>query len=258
MAATPPISAVIIARDAASSIAATLDSLAAFAEVLLYDNGSTDGTLAIARGYPNVVIHCGEFHGFGPTKRLAASLAAHDWILAIDADEAVSAELCASIFAAALDDERTVYSVQRVNHFMGRAVRHSGWDDDWLLRLFNRRATGYDDALVHEKVRPVAGGNTVRLSGPLHHQAVTGVGDFLVKVNRYSELRRGQPPRSRSSAAILLRAAWAFFRTLVLRRGFLDGWRGVVIAVSDANGVFFKLMKPYADERVRRERDSGQ
>lgn len=257
MAAEPPISAVIIVRDAARSIAGTLTSLAAFPEVVLYDNGSTDKTLDIAREFPNVVIHTGGFHGFGPTKQLAASLATHDWILALDADEVVSEELRASIFAATLDDGRTTYAVRRVNHFMGRAVRHSGWDDDWLLRLFNRRHTGYDDARVHEKVRPVPGGTTVRLRGPLHHQAVAELGDFLVKVNRYSEIRRGDAPRSRSAAAIVLRAAWAFFRTLVLRRGFLDGWRGVVIAVSDANGVFFKLMKPYADERVRHEERGG-
>ncbi len=257
MTTVPPVSAVIIVRNADQTIGATLQSLAAFPEVLLYDNGSTDRTLDIARQYPNVVVRAGEFLGFGPTKQLATSLAAHDWVFAVDADEVVSEQLSAAIFAADLRDERTVYAVQRVNYFMGREVRHSGWDDDWLLRLFNRTATGYDDARVHEKIRTVPQGAVRRLAGELHHQAVDEIGDFLVKVNRYSELRRGQLLRTGSISVILMRTAWAFFRTLVLRRGFLDGWRGVVIAVSDANGVFFKLMKPYADHRVRQERDRG-
>jgi hypothetical protein len=195
--------------------------------------------------------------GFGPTKNRAVALAGRDWVLCIDADEAVTPELAASISALDLSDARTVFAVHRRNYFMGREVRHSGWADDWLVRLFHRQSTGYDDAPVHEKVRVAAGGRVVRLGGDLRHEAVTDVGDFLVKVNRYSEIRREQPLRLRSTALILLRSCWAFFRTFVLRGGFLDGWRGAVIAVSDANGVFFKFMKAYADERVRREREGG-
>lgn len=244
----------MIVRNAERTIDAALQSLAGLPEVLVYDNGSTDGTIARTRAYPNVVLHTGAFMGFGPTKNHAAGLAAHDWVIAIDADEAVSAELMQSILAADLSDSRTVFAVHRRNFFMGREVRHSGWSDDWLLRLFNRAVTGYDDALVHEKVRDVSGGRLVRLQGALLHEAAAEIGDFLVKVNRYSEIRRQQPLRAHSAAMILLRSGWAFFRTLILRRGFLDGWRGVVIAVADANGVFFKLMKPYADERIRREK----
>lgn len=245
----------MIVRDAARTIDAALASLAALPEVVVYDNGSGDDTVARARAYPNVVVHSGPFVGFGRTKARAAALAAHDWVFAIDADESVSPELMRSLAAADLSDPRVVYAVHRRNFFMGREVRHSGWSDDWLLRLYNRSVTNYDDAPVHEKVRVPPDGRVVRLQGALLHAAVAEIGDFLVKVNRYSEIRRAQPLRVRSAAGVLARAGWAFFRTLVLRGGFLDGWRGAVIAVSDANGVFFKLMKPYADERVARERD---
>jgi glycosyltransferase involved in cell wall biosynthesis len=253
-----PVSAVMIVRDAARTLDACLASLAALPEVVVYDNGSTDDTVARARAYPNVVVHTGPFLGFGPTKARAAGLASRDWILAIDADESVSPELMRSVQAADFTDPRTAYAVHRRNFFMGREVRHSGWSDDWLLRLYNRAATNFDDAPVHEKVPEPPGGRVVRLQGALLHSAVAGIGDFLVKVNRYSEIRRAQPLRVRSTAMVLARSFWAFFRTLVLRRGFLDGWRGVVIAVSDANGAFFKFMKPLADERVRREAEDAR
>jgi glycosyltransferase involved in cell wall biosynthesis len=251
----PAVSAVMIVRDAERTIDAALASLAGFPEVLVYDNGSVDGTAARAAAYPNVVLRKGPFVGFGPTKSRAVALAGRDWVLCIDADESVTPELMASIAAADLSDVRTMFAVRRHNYFMGREVRHSGWADDWLVRLFHRQHTGYDDAPVHEKVRAIAGGRVVRLAGALRHDAVADIGDFLVKVNRYSEIRREQPLRLRSTGLILLRSCWAFFRTFVLRGGFLDGWRGAVIAVSDANGTFFKFMKVYADERVRRERE---
>jgi hypothetical protein len=96
----------------------------------------------------------------------------------------------------------------------------------------------------------------VRLPGPLRHAAVRDIGDLLVKVNRYSELRRRTRPVAMPAPLILLRAIWAFLRTLLLQGGFLDGWRGLVIAWSNANGVFFKYMKPYADRAVRAEAGS--
>jgi len=250
----------MIVRDAERTIDAALTSLAGVAEVVVYDNGSLDRTVERAAAHPNVVVHHGPFVGFGPTKNRAIALARHDWVLALDADESVSPQLMATITAlsaAELADTRTQFAVHRRNFFMGAEVRHSGWADDWLVRLFHRGASGYDDAPVHEKVRAIEGARVVRLAGDLRHDAVAGIGDFLVKVNRYSEIRRAGPVRARSTALILARSFWAFFRTLILRGGFLDGRRGAVIAVSDANGVFFKLMKPYADERVARERERG-
>lgn len=248
------ISAVLITRNAAATLEATLHSLAAFPEVVVYDNGSSDRTAEIAAGFPNVRLFTGDFLGFGPTKNHAAGLATRDWIFSIDADEVVSAELLAALGAADVGDDRVTYAVRRENHLMGRAVRHSGWGRDWLLRLYNRRRTGFSDVPVHENVLPVEGGSTRRLGGSLRHDAVREVGDFLVKANRYSELRRGQGRRVLSPLGIFLRAAWAFLRTYTLRGGFLDGWRGLLIAWSNANGVFYKYMKPYADRAVQRER----
>ena len=245
----------MIARDAEATIAATLESLRHFPEVVVYDNGSSDRTVEIARGFQNVSVHEGDFFGFGPTKNHAASLATNDWIFSIDSDERVTDELMTSISAADLSVETIAYSVNRANHLRGKRVRYSGWGNDWLLRLYNRKATGLNDVAVHEIVLPPVGGGVRKLEGHLYHDAVRELGDFLVKIDRYTEIRRQHSRRAMPPALIFLRSTWAFIRTYVLRLGFLDGWRGLVIAVCDANGVFFKYMKPYADQETR---PSGQ
>ncbi|MDH3512909.1 MAG: glycosyltransferase family 2 protein [Gammaproteobacteria bacterium] len=253
MAESFPISAVMICRNAEQTIAATLESLGRFSEVIVYDNGSTDRTVELARGFPNVSVHEGEFFGFGPTKNHAATLASNDWVFSIDSDERISKELLESIVAADLSSDKMAYSVHRANYLCGKLVRFSGWGNDWLIRLYNRNATGLTDAAVHEIVKPPVGGNVRKINGDLFHDAVRQLGDFLVKIDRYSEIQREHSVRTLLPVLICLRSAWAFIRTYLLRLGFLDGWRGLIIAICDANGVFFKYMKPYADHAVALE-----
>jgi glycosyltransferase involved in cell wall biosynthesis len=247
-------SAVLISRDAEDSIAVTLESLADFSEVIVYDNGSEDRTVEIASGFSHVSVHRGEFFGFGPTKNHAASLANNDWIFSIDCDEKPDPELIESIRAIDLANDKVVYSVRRINFMRGRRVRFSGWGNDWLLRVYNRKATALSDAKVHENVMPAPGGQIKKLNGQLLHDAVNELGDFLVKINRYSELRRQNPKRIYSPLVIVLRSFWAFLRTYFLKLGILDGWRGLIISVCEANGVFFKYMMPYADKAAETEK----
>ena len=247
------ISAVIIVRDAEATLAVCLQSLAFLPEVIVYDNGSVDRTQAIARSFPNVCLHSGLFHGFGPSKNHAAGLARHSWILSIDSDESVSQDLGQSLLAADLSDPSIVYSVWRHNYMLGRRVRHSGWGQDWLPRLYHRGSARLSDAAVHEKLTWDAGMTVRRLPGTLRHDAVRDIGDLLVKINRYSEIRRKTRPITHPPALIMLRAWWAFVRTYLLKRGWLDGWRGVIIAWADADGVFYKYMMSYADTALRRE-----
>jgi glycosyltransferase involved in cell wall biosynthesis len=250
---TLPLSAVLITRDAEATLAATLETLSEFPEVIVYDNGSTDRTVEVARGFPNVNVHEGEFMGFGPTKNHAASLAANDWVFSIDSDERLTPELMDSITGADLSNENVVYGVHRLNFLRGKEIRYSGWRNDWLLRVYNRNAAGLSDVAVHENVLPPAGGKVVRLNGYLLHDAVREIGDFLVKARRYAELRRRESLPVYSPAAIFFRSLWAFIRTYFLRLGVLDGWRGLVISVGEANGVFFKYMMTYADSVAEKE-----
>jgi glycosyltransferase involved in cell wall biosynthesis len=241
---------VLITRNAGATIERTLRSLRDFPEVVVYDNGSTDETLAVCARFSNVKVVVGEFMGFGPTKAHVVGLAGGDWVFSIDADEYPGESLLQSLRELDLTDERVAYSVERHNLFMGKDIRHAGWGNDWLIRLFNRRHCRFNDAVVHEKVTVPAGVGLVRLDGALWHQAATDIDQFLTKISRYSELevKRGRP--AHHPLTIVLHAGWAFFRSYVLRAGFLDGWRGLVIAYCFGVGCFFKHMKRYVDKTV--------
>ena len=241
---------VLITRDAAATIERTLESLREFPEVVVYDNGSNDGTLAICARFPNVRVHTGEFMGFGPTKAHAVGLAGGDWIFSIDADEYLGRSLLDALRTLDLTDVKRAFRVKRQNLFMGRHIRHSGWGNDWLVRLFNRTECHFDDAVVHEKVVVPPHVSLLRVEGPLWHQAASDIDQFLTKISRYSELEIKRSPRTHHPAIILLHAIWAFFRSFVLRAGFLDGWRGLVIAYCFGIGCFFKHMKRYVNRTV--------
>ena len=248
------VAAVLITRNAAETLRSCLASLTAFTEIVVYDNGSDDDTLSICTEFPNVIVHHGDFIGFGPTKQQAVSLATRDWIFSIDADEAIGPELMASIQAFNPDDVSTAYQVLRYNRFLGKHVPYGGWGNDWLVRLFNRRHCNFNDAPVHELVACPRGTSVLLLKGPLWHDAVTDIGQFLTKIQRYSELRRTQPGiRDHSALVILAKSAWAFLRSYLFQRGFLAGWRGLVIAYCASVGTFFKYMKVHADRTTARE-----
>jgi glycosyltransferase involved in cell wall biosynthesis len=245
----PQLHPVVITRDASRTIAETLTSLRGFPEVVVYDNGSTDDTVAICGRFANVRVEHGEFFGFGPTKNHAASLASGPWILSIDADERVDAELLAELDALDLSEPRRAYALDRRNLLLGKHVRHGGWGDNWLVRVYNRGVCRFSDARVHEKVVVPSGVALVRLEGGLWHDAVCDIDQFLEKMSFYSELCRGPGSKLRSIPHIMLGASWAFFRSYVLRLGFLEGWRGLLIAHCDAQGSFFKHFKRYVDSQ---------
>lgn len=240
------ISAVLIVRDAEASLAATLDGLKRFGEVVIYDNGSKDKTVEIARRYPNVTVHQGEFSGFGSTRNKAARLAKNDWVFSIDADEVPDAALLDALDKLPLDDAQAVYAVERQNWFLGKRVKHSGWGSQWLVRLYQRGSHGFTDVAVHEKLELKEGEAPAKVGGTLKHSPMGDAGDFLVKMHRYTMLKAAESTKTYHPAIILLKTLWAFIRSYILRLGILDGWRGVLISVSEANGVFYKYMVIYS------------
>lgn len=242
------VSAVIIVKNAEETIRQTLESLKAFQEVVLYDNGSSDNTLSIASEYINVLIFEGQFVGFGKTKRAAVACASNDWVLSLDADEMVSPELSDYLEAWLPNQDPTIaIKLLRRNYLMGKYVKYAGWGGDWLVRLFNREAHNFNDNDVHESVALHDGSAVKKLPYPIDHNAVQHLGQFLVKVDRYTEINR-QSGKSYPPVIIFLKAMWRFFESFVLKGGFLAGWRGLAISWSNANGVFYKYMKSYADK----------
>ncbi|MDQ7730445.1 glycosyltransferase family 2 protein [Halomonas sp. SpR8] len=241
------VSVVIITRNAAKTLRRTLDAVQDYDDVVVYDNGSEDDTCDIVKAYPNTQLHQGEFMGFGPTKKYAVSLAKHDWIFSLDADEAPTAALNAAVQQwSATATPQQAGSIRRENWMMGSPVKHSGWGNDWLIRLFNRTVCNFSDAAVHESVLTPKGIHLIQLKGKIEHLAVSNLAQFLEKINRYSSIRAESGKlKTYPVPIIFFKAVFAFLRTYLLQHGWLDGWRGLVIAVSNANGVFWKYMKAY-------------
>lgn len=244
------ISVVMIVRDGAATIEKSLDSLSRFQEVVVYDNGSTDGTQQLASAYSNVRLHEGPFEGFGPTKNRAADLARFDWILILDADEALEPSLVDALCAESLDPN-TVYLLNFKAFYRDRQVRYCGWNNQKIRRLYNRRTTGFTRAHVHENIQ-VEGLRVEEFrGGSVLHYSYQSLSDFIAKVDRYSTLyaRSNVGLRASSPAKAVLSGLYSFLRTYFLRRGFLDGYVGLVIAFSHMATNFYKYMKLYEANR---------
>jgi len=236
------ISVTLLTKNNEDTLEATLRSLASFPEILLYDTGSTDKTLEIARTFPNVHVQQGLFSGFGPTHNLVSSLAKHDWILSIDSDEELSPELVAEIHALPLNPTH-VYALRRHNYFNGKHIRWcAGWHPDIVVRLYHRKKTRFTDAAVHERVI-TQGLLTVTLSSPLYHTPYRNMSAFLQKMQTYSTLFAEQSTTSSSLFKALVHSWFAFFKSYILKRGFLGGKEGFIISAYNGHTAFYKYLK---------------
>ena len=245
------ISVVIITKNASSTIGDTLTSLKDFKEIIIYDSGSIDGTLDIVNSYKNTCIYSGDFFGFGDTKNHAISLASNDWIFSLDADESLSNELIMDLKDLHLEPKLVGQALRR-NFFMGMEMNSSGWNRDKLIRLFNRNDFCFSKLKVHEKIEVDSSAKVKDLSGCINHFAITNISQTLEKANLYSELYASEKKTLYPIIIILMKAQFAFFRTYFLQKGFLNGWRGLVLAFSNSVGVFYKYIKIYAKHKTKK------
>ncbi len=244
------ISVVIIAKDADVTIEETLKSLISFKNVLLYLNNSTDETEEIAKKYPNVTIVHGDFLGFGPTKNKAAEYAENEWILSLDSDEVILKSLLEELKSLELDNKKEVFILKRDNYFLGEEVKYSGWGKDKLTRLYNRSYHQFNQNAVHEFVELKDDTVKIELQNSFKHNAVQDINQFLQKVMKYSDLA-SKDKTTCNFLVVLLKAKFAFFKTYIIQLGFLDGWRGFVIAISNFNGKFFRYTKRYINCKIK-------
>jgi glycosyltransferase involved in cell wall biosynthesis len=239
------LSVVMIVRDEEDALAAALDSVAFADEIVVVDSGSRDRTVEIARARGAKVVATTDWPGFGPQKNRALEHATRDWVLSLDADERVTPELRAEIEAVVRGGGgHDAYDVPRLSSYCGRYIRHGGWWPDRITRLFRRGKARFSDDLVHERV--VVTGSTGRLAGHLLHEAFDDFEEVLRKVDAYStasaRMLHARGKRG-SLASAILHGAWAFVRTYVLRAGFLDGRHGFMLAVSNAEGTYYRYLK---------------
>lgn len=229
-----PISAVLITLDAERHLAQVLTALADCAEIVILDSGSNDATQAIAEAH-RAVFAQRSFDGYGPQKRAAVALAKNDWVLLIDADETVDAELSAAIASADLSNAQRAYRMRRRNFVGNQEVRHGIFGNEYVVRLFNRSVANISNDTVHEAVR---GARLIRdLPGSIVHASFSDGADLFLRMAKYARSKATTyraHGRHAAAPALLLRAAWAFFRCYVVKGGFRDGRVGVLVALSTA------------------------
>jgi glycosyltransferase involved in cell wall biosynthesis len=237
------ISVCILAKNSERSLSAALASVSRFAEVILLDTGSTDGTMKLARTFPNVQVRESEFSGFGPLRNQAAEMASYDWILALDSDEVLSDDLIGEILALPLD-EGSVYEIDFRNYYNGKWIRGCGWHPERHIRLYHRRHTRFSDSKLHEGVLADRM-RIIRLRHPIHHTPYRTAFDFLFKMQLYSDLfaKENRGKRSSSFSKAIGHALAAFFKSYFLKRGLFLGQDGFVISFYNANTAFYKYLK---------------
>jgi glycosyltransferase involved in cell wall biosynthesis len=238
------ISATIITLNEQKNIIRAIESLRCCDEVLVVDCGSNDRTTEAARNLGARVIES-EWRGFAGQKNLAAAEAANDWILSIDADEALSEALEAEIWRIKKEGPKfDAYTMPRMAKYLGRWIMHSGWYPDRKVRLYDRRKAKWIGDFVHESVR--VDGAIGHLKCNLLHHTCDSLSEHLRTLDRYTTLAAEEmvsQGRKVSWADLALNPAWTFLRTYFLKAGFLDGAEGLAIAYMGAFYNFLKFSK---------------
>ncbi|MGD8117149.1 glycosyltransferase family 2 protein [Vibrio sp. TRT 29B02] len=240
------IAAVIITKNEQDSLRDCLESLRWVDEIIIVDSGSTDSTEAIAREYTEHFYVNAEWPGFGKQKQLAQSYATSDWILAVDADERIDDTLRENILAMLENPpQNTVYNLNELTWVFGRFLKHSGWYYRHV-RLYPNKLTKYNDNLVHESVIIPQGCQVAELDGDILHYSYQNLNHYLVKSAGYAKAWADQRQARGKKASLsqgMIHALGCFLKMYLLKRGFLDGKQGFLIAVLSAHSTFVK----YAD-----------
>ena len=236
-----PLSVTIIARDEADRIGEAIRSVAFADEVVVLDSGSTDGTVAVAQALGARVVET-DWPGHIAQKNRALALASHDWVLSIDADERVSPALAAAI-AAVRTGTPTVagYQFARRNWILGEPLAHGNWYPDRRVRLFDRRRARWGGQDPHDRV--LLDGPGAHLDGDLFHHPYRTLGEHLATIDRYTLIAAREACARGVRARIwdvALRPILHFVKAYLLRAGFLDGVRGLLMA---SLGAIYVLIK---------------
>jgi (heptosyl)LPS beta-1,4-glucosyltransferase len=247
----PPVTATVITKNEADAIADALRSVAWADEIIVVDAESTDATVAIARQFTDRVT-TRAWTGYVDQKNHAASLAAHDWIFSLDADERVTAELAAEIRSLLASRPKYAgYRMPRVSFHLGRWMRTTDMYPDYQLRLYDRRAARWDGLHVHESVK-VDSNSIGYLKSELQHYPYRDLSEHLLRMDRYTTLAARQMFERGKRATrleLLLHPPAAFLRNYLLKGGFRDGKAGLVISLVNSYYVMLKFAKLWELQR---------
>ena len=238
------ISATIITYNEERNIARAIESLRSADEIIVVDSGSSDRTVEIAAKLGARVVEQ-TWLGFAGQKNYAAEQAKYDWILAIDADEALSETLEGEIWQLKKNGPQfDAYSMPRLAQYLGKWILHSGWHPDRKVRLYNRRKAQWVGKYVHESVQ--VNGSVGSLDANILHFTCQSLSEHLKTMDRYTTLAAEEIVASNRKIGwrhLLVDPVWTFLRTLIFQRGFLDGVEGLAIAWMGALYQFVKFAK---------------
>lgn len=246
------ISLVVVTLNEEDNIERCLKSVPFADDIVVVDSFSHDRTVEIASSCGARVIQ-EKWRGFGPQKAFAVSLAKNDWILSLDADEALSDELQAEIISKISTlREDTAYEIPRRSFHLGRWINHGAWYPDYQLRLFNRKTAQWPDATIHERVQAPREG---KLSSPILHWVFDDLADQVQTNNKYSTLQAielDKKSRKFSLFKLIVKPISKFIELYLYKGGFLDGMPGFIIAVGASYSVFLKFAKLWELQKIKK------
>jgi glycosyltransferase involved in cell wall biosynthesis len=246
----PSISLAVITKNEADRISRLLESAKGLvSEIIVVDSGSEDDTASICEEYHARVIHL-QWRGYAGQKQFAMEQCKGDWVLSLDADEALTDQLKEEIISSLESPSPGViaYEIPRLSYYLGRWIRHGGWYPDRKIRLARRGAAEWRGDGIHEKLTPIVPGNIGRLKSPYLHYVYRDISDQVKTINSFSTLV-AQWDNSKRSALHLI---WGLFHSFgkflecwIWKKGFLDGAAGLVIAVNSSFYIFLKHAKSW-------------
>lgn len=249
------VSVYIIAYNEADKIKDALKSVQWADEVIVADSHSTDGTDGIAGDYGARVVQV-DFNGFGNLRNDAIAACSHDWIFSLDSDERCTPEARDEILSIVNDPESLdAYYVPRRNYFMGKWIRHAGFYPDYRQpQLFRKGVMRFKPDAVHERYEVLSEKPCGYFKHPIIQIPYKNLEEVIHKANRYSTLGAEKLAESGKSPGMfkaVTHGLWAAFTLYILKRGFLDGWPGFIIALGNFEGTFYKYAKFYLKQTGR-------
>jgi glycosyltransferase involved in cell wall biosynthesis len=231
-----PLSVVIITKNEEKLIAAAIKSAKFADEILVLDSNSDDKTCEVSLKM-GARVEQNEWLGFGRQKNLAVSLASNDWVFVLDSDERITPELQIEIIKVLKNPISDGYLVPRLNWFFGKNIKTCGLFPDYSLRLYNKTMGSFNEVAVHESVK--VDGQVSKLKNHMIHLAYQNLDEFIRKQKLYSKLSN----KKRNILKAIISPCWTFFKIYFIKRGFIDGWHGFVIAKVYAQYTFWKYIK---------------
>lgn len=239
----PNLSVIIITKNEAHNIVECLKSVIFADEIIVVDSGSEDDTVKLAKQFTDK-IYVTDWPGYGAQKQRALSLATKEWVLSLDADERVTPELQKEILARLQNNSFDAFEIPFRSEYCGKIIRFGDWRNDKQAVLFRRNKGQFVSLLVHERIE--IRGTIGKMKNPIYHIAFRDLKMVLNKMNDYSTMSAKQKQLNGQQGGLwkaISHALWSFFRGYVLRFGFLDGKEGFMLAISNAEGTYYRYLK---------------